>query len=59
MLRRSTIEVVREWAASTAEGRDVEIFVVVHSESERYVRVSGIDGDADGGTSATVVFSEG
>lgn len=50
---------VLDWATSAAAGRDVEIFVVVHSESERYVRVSGIDGDADGGTSVTVVFSEG
>jgi hypothetical protein len=53
-------QAVQLWAQAEAAGRDSEVFaVLVRAGAVDYVRISGADGDADSGTSETILFTEG
>ncbi len=50
---------VHRWAVDKAEGRDFEIFATVdRPEGVVYIRISGVDGDADSGTSLTIILTK-
>lgn len=57
LLDATDVRDVLRWVAEDARDHEVEVFVVIGDVRPRYVRVLGVDGDADSGAAEQVVFT--
>jgi len=47
-----------DWASENARGRDFEVYAVISDPTGRsYVRIVGVDGNADGGATESITFT--